>query len=165
MLYGIIDEKKGQTRNIRRPAKHGDNQYTLIQDGSQYIVSFKDGEGKKVETEVSKEIFTQMEEWVKEDYRKEWNDRYHLEQSDLTDGSIVRRAAIPSESMDELIERENQTKLIEAEFLALNEVQQRRVLLLLEKKSLVEIADIEGCQYQSIQDAISVVRKKFKKFR
>ena len=165
MLYGFELEKRNNTKKIRRPANHGENQYTLIQVGSHYYISFKDGEGKKVETEVSEEIFTQMEEWVKEDYRKEWNDRYHLEQSDLTDESIARRAAIPSEPMDEMLERMSQTKLIEAEFLALNEIQERRVLMLLDEKTLVDIANSEGCQYQSIQNAVKRVQKRFEKFR
>ena len=164
MLYGIENEKKDQTQKIRRPARHGENQYTLFQIGNHYYVSFKDGEGKKVETEVSKEIFDQMEEWVKEDYRIEWNDRCHLEQSELSEEAIARRAAIPSEPMDELIERENQTKLIEAEFLALNDVQESRVLMLLDNLSFVEIANAEGCQYQSIQKAMKRIQKKFEKY-
>lgn len=73
-----------------------------------------------------------------------------MEQSDLTDESIARRAAIPSEPMDEMLERMSQTKLIEAEFLALNEIQERRVLMLLDEKTLVDIANSEGCQYQSM---------------
>ena len=162
----MFDEtKKSETgRSVKKPIKGADNQYTLVCEGGKYFAIFRDGEGKRGEQELTEEIFLQMEAWRKEDVRYEWTSRKYLECSDLTEESMERRASSPSESIEDYIERQAFVRLVEDEFLQLNETQQRRVLLRLDNQSLTEIAAEEGCSRPAISYAMKTIQKKFKKF-
>ena len=162
----MFDEtKKSETgRSVKKPIKGADNQYTLVCEGGKYFAIFRDGEGKRVEQELTEAIYLQMEEWRKEDVRHEREALRHLEYSELTDESIERRAAKKSESVEEYIEHQKFVQMIEQEFLRLDETQQRRVLLRLDNQSLTKIAAEEGCSRPAIFYAMKTIQKKFENF-
>lgn len=166
MLYGIENEEKVGTRVIRRPVKRAENRYTLIEsEDGKYYALFIDGEGNKNETEVSREVFEQMMEWAKEDCRRIREDERHLELSELTEESIARRSLKPQELLAESLIRKELSAVLQDKLMGLTELQRRRVELLVDGKSLVEIAEMEGCRYQNVQKSILKVREKFNYFR
>ena len=162
----MLNSTKGTEtkRTVKKPIKGADNQYTLVCEDGKYFAIFRDGEGKRIEQELTKEIFLQMEAWRKEDVRHEREALRHLEYSELTDESIERRATNKSQSVEEFVERQNLIRMIEQEFLQLDETQQRRVLLRLDNQSLTKIAAEEGCSRPAIFYAMKTIQKKFEKF-
>lgn len=84
--------------------------------------------------------------------------------SELSEESVVRRSLKPQESLEESLIREELSALLHDELMCLTELQRERVELLLEGKTFVEIAEREGCKYQSVQESVAAIRKKFKKF-
>lgn len=89
----------------------------------------------------------------------------HYEHSELTEMSLNRRAAVPCEAVDETVFRRLESENLGNALKELPLVQRRRVMLYyFEKRTYREIADMEGCKYQTIQDSVTAALKKLKKF-
>lgn len=93
----------------------------------------------------------------------EW-DR-HYEHSELTEISLYNRAATLPESVEEVVFRNLQYETLHKAIKQLPEVQRRRLMLYyFAGLTYAQIAEKEGCKYQTVQDSIYAALKTLKKF-
>ena len=107
--------------------------YTLREEsaesGTRYFISFKDGQGKSHELEVSEQFFMEFRQMERRNRNLlQWDER-HREFNEVWDETLYRRALRVPKSLDErMIEEERNETLCKAVG-SLPEIQRRRFLL------------------------------------
>lgn len=131
-----------------------------------YYVSFIDGQAVLQETEVSKALYMEMSDsFVKKERNLRRSDERHKEQSELTEQSLQKRAAIHPVSLEDTVDQQDDAKRLWAAVADLPEVQRRRFLLhYIDGLTLEKIAEIEGRHFTSINESISAAAKKIKNY-
>lgn len=147
-----------------------DNPYTIYSIGKntdhpQYFVEFDDGEGIHQCVEITEEQYRDFDknELADISYLNEC-DR-HLEKSSLTDTAIHRRSAEPADPLQEIIETAEENERLHKAILMISPVQQRRVLMYyFQNMTYEEIAAVEHCSFQSVDESLEGARKRILKF-
>lgn len=153
-----MDEKRPK----RRKDKY--NPYTLTEKEDKYFLSFKDGQGVFRELQITKELFEVLNRFELDDLSilNEW-DR-HYEHSELTEASLYDRAAMLPESVEEAVFRNLRYEALHKAIKLLPEIQRRRlVLYYFAGLTYAQIAEKEGCTFQTIGKSISAAEKRLKK--
>lgn len=153
-----MDEKRPK----RRKDKY--NPYTLTEKEDKHFLFFQDGQGVLRELEITKELFEVLNRFELDDLSilNEW-DR-HYEHSELTEGSLYDRAAALPESVEETVFRNLRYEALHRAIKQLHEVQRRRLILYyFMGLTYAQIAEKEGCKYQTVQESIYAALKKLKK--
>mgnify|MGYP003267939529 CR=1 FL=1 len=153
-----MDEKRPK----RRKDKY--NPYTLTEKEDKHFLSFQDGQGVLRELQITKELFEVLNRFELDDLSilNEW-DR-HYEHSELTEISLYNRAVTPTESVEETVFRNLRYEALYKAMEQLPETQRRRlVLYYFAGFTYAQIADKEGCKYQTVQESIYAALKKLKK--
>ncbi len=153
-----MDEKRPK----RRKDKY--NPYTLTEKEDKHFLSFWDGQGVLRELQITKELFEVLNRFELDDLSilNEW-DR-HYEHSELTEASLYDRAAMLPESVEETVFRNLRYEALYKAMEQLPETQRRRlVLYYFAGLTYAQIADKEGCKYQTVQESIYAALKKLKK--
>lgn len=153
-----MDEKRPK----RRKDKY--NPYTLTEKEDKHFLSFWDGQGVLRELQITKELFEVLNRFELDDLSilNEW-DR-HYEHSELTEISLYNRAATIPESVEEAVFRNLRYEALYKAMEQLPETQRRRlVLYYFAGLTYTQIADKEGCKYQTVQESIYAALKKLKK--
>ena len=145
---------------------------------SRYNPETKKNEYHKMEVDVSPEVAFTIETCRKQENASDLRHiRHHAFSYTVDDFAETDKFADPAvdfyliseeEKLEEEArqerELEERNERLYAALKRLSEVQQRRLMLLAEGKSLTEIAAVEGVSVQSIHESIEAARKKFKKF-
>lgn len=154
-----MDEKRPKRR------KDKDNPYTLSQKEDKLFLSFRDGQGVFREIEIDTAVFNAFDRFELDDLSilNEW-DR-HYEHSELTESSLYTRAAALPESVEETVMRNLQHEALYEAIRQLPETQRRRLVLYYFKGlTYTQIAEMERCKYQTVQESIYAAIKKLKIF-
>ena len=162
MLYGIENEVRVGSCNIRKPSKHAENQYTLIRtDDGRFFAIFKDGEGKDQMSEITEEIYQELLQQARADeaYLR-WN-RRHLDDSSDPDEFETAFGEICPHSLEESVIR---AILVSDLLQSLPDVQRRRLeMKYLQNMSLEQIALNEGCSFVAVKYCIDIALKALRK--
>jgi len=153
-----MDEKRPK----RRKDKY--NPYTLTEKEDKHFLSFCDGQGVWQEIQITNELFEVLNRFELDDLSilNEW-DR-HYEHSELTEGSLYDRAATIPESVEETVFRNLRYEALYKAMEQLPETQRRRLILYYFMGfTYAQIAEKEGCKYQTVQESIYAALKKLKK--
>lgn len=153
-----MDEKRPKCRKDKY------NPYTLTKKEDKHFLSFRDGQGVLRELQITKELFEVLNRFELDDLSilNEW-DR-HYEYSELTEASLNDRAAMLPESVEETVFRNLRYEALYKAMEQLPETQRRRlVLYYFAGLTYAQIADKEGCKYQTVQESIYAALKKLKK--
>ena len=150
----------------KRPKRRKDkyNPYTLTKKEDKHFLSFWDGQGVLRGLQITKELFEVLNRFELDDLSilNEW-DR-HYEHSELTEASLYDRAAMLPESVEETVFRNLRYEALYKAMEQLPETQRRRlVLYYFAGLTYAQIADKEGCKYQTVQESIYAALKKLKK--
>ena len=141
--------------------------YTLeyIEDEDKYYISFEDSAKQECRIEIEKEIFD-IYMSSKKAYIKIKNETSrHLEHSLLSEVDIYKRAFEKSNNVVDIIMQKLESEKLQAAFNKLTKEQRRRILLYYDYQlTMEEIALIEKCSKQSVQESIKWGMKKLKKF-
>ena len=141
--------------------------YTLeyIQNEDKYYISFEDSAKQECRIEIEKEIFDIYMK-SKKSYIKIKNETSrHLEHSLLSEVDIYKRAFEKSNNVVDIIMQKLESEKLQAAFNKLTKEQRRRILLYYDYQlTMEEIALIEKCSKQSVQESIKWGMKKLKKF-
>jgi RNA polymerase sigma-70 factor (ECF subfamily) len=143
------------------------NPYTLrtkITNGiTRYFVSFTDGSDIRRETEVSRPVYNEFLRFVKTERNlRRWDER-HIEQSDLTDETLNRRALNPPKSVEETIFDSQRDEHLRRAVAELTEIQRRRFVLYHEFGLTYEqIAKMEGCSAVAVCHTIKRAEQKIR---
>lgn len=154
-----MDEKRPK----RRKDKY--NPYTLTEKEGKYFLSFRDGQGVLRELQITTELFEVLNRFELDDLSilNEW-DR-HYEHSELTEATLYNRAAMLPESVEDAVFRSLQYEALHKAINQLPETQRRRLILYyFAGLTYAQIAEKEGCKYQTVQESIYTALKNLKKF-
>lgn len=141
--------------------------YTLeyIEDEDKYYISFEDSAKQECRIEIEKEIFDIYMK-SKKSYIKIKNETSrHLEHSLLSEVDIYKRAFEKPNNVVDIIMQKLESEKLQAALNKLTKEQRRRILLYYDYQlTMEEIALIEKCSKQSVQESIKWGMKKLKKF-
>lgn len=145
----------------RRKDKY--NPYNICELEGHYYISFKDGQGLRHEFEISESLYRAFDTFELEDlsYLNIW-DR-HLEQSEVWEPTLNRRAFHKPEEFEETILERLQMERLHKAIASLPEVQKRRLILYyFENLTYEQIAQKEGCTKMPVKRSIEAAIKKLK---
>ncbi len=134
-----------------------------------YFVDFIDGQGIFRESEVSYEVYKQFHCFVKRERNLRRSDERHLEQSELADGTLYKRALHKPKLVEQVMDDKVRSEQLYKAIMELPDVQRRRFRLYFDYNLTYEqIGKKEGCSKvavkYSIDKAVITVRKKLKTF-
>lgn len=155
-----------------RPKRRKDkeNPYTIFSvginsDNPKFYMAFRDVTGAHHCMEVGKELFDALDQFELDDISFMNEVDRHYEQSEQTEASINRRAVQQAEPVEALVARQMEAERLHEAIAQLPEMQRRRlVLYYFGSFTYKQIADMERCKYQVIQESIQSALKKLKKF-
>ena len=88
----------------------------------------------------------------------------HIEHSELTEATLNDRAFHKPETVEDVVSRNMEYELLHRAIAKLPETQRRRLLLyFFGELTYEQIAELEGCKYQTIQGSIYAALKTLKK--
>ena len=134
-----------------------------------YFVAFIDGQAIFREVEVSYEVYIQFCRFVKCERNLRRSDERHLEQSELTEETLCRRALHKPKPIDEAVNDKIRSEQLDKAIMELPEIQRRRFMLHFDLGLTYEqIGAMEGCTKmpikRSIDRAIEKIRLALKNF-
>ena len=154
-----MDEKRPK----RRKDKY--NPYTLTKIKDKHIHSFRDGQGVLQEITIDRELFELLDRFELDDLSYLNEVDRHYEHSELTEISLYNRATALPESVEDAVLRNLQYEALYNAIWKLPEAQRRRLILYyFGGLTYAQIAEMEGCKYQTVQESIYAALKKLKNF-
>ena len=154
-----MDEKRPK----RRKDKY--NPYTLTKIKDKHILSFRDGQGVLQEITINRELFELLDRFELDDLSFLNEVDRHYEHSELTEISLYNRATALPESVEDAVLRNLQYEALYNAIWKLPEAQRRRLILYyFGGLTYAQIAEMEGCKYQTVQESIYAALKKLKNF-
>lgn len=150
--------------------KDKDNPYTIFTVGlntehPRYYLEFTDGQHKCYSLEISWEVFALFDRFELEDKRHLNEVDRHYEHADLTETEIERRSSHPAESLEDTVVRQILNEELHKAIAQLPDTQRRRlVLYYFQQLTYEQIAEMEGCRYQSVQESILSAIEKLRKY-
>ena len=154
-----MDEKRPK----RRKDKY--NPYTLTKIKDKHILSFRDGQGVLQEITIDRELFELLDRFELDDLSYLNEVDRHYEHSELTEISLYNRATALPESVEDAVLRNLQYEALYNAIRKLPEAQRRRLILYyFGGLTYAQIADMEGCKYQTVQESIYAALKNLKNF-
>ena len=135
----------------------------ITEDGTQYFIGFKDGQGVFHELNVPHDFFMAFRRLELDNRKLENWDCRHREFNEVYEETLNRRALRLPKNVDELIIEEEQTELLYKAINALPEIQKRRFLLYHEYDcNFYEIGEMEHCTPQAVRRSVILAREKIK---
>ena len=154
-----MDEKRPK----RRKDKY--NPYTLTKIKDKHILSFRDGQGVLQEITIDRELFELLDRFELDDLSYLNEVDRHYEHSELTEISLYNRATALPESVEDAVLRNLQHEALYNAIWKLPEAQRRRLIFYyFGGLTYAQIADMEGCKYQTVQESIYAALKNLKSF-
>lgn len=154
-----MDEKRPK----RRKDKY--NPYTLTKIKDKHILSFRDGQGVLQEITIDRELFELLDRFELDDLSYLNEVDRHYEHSELTEISLYNRATALPESVEDAVLRNLQYEALYNAIWKLPEAQRRRLIFYyFGGLTYAQIAEMEGCKYQTVQESIYAALKNLKSF-
>ena len=145
------------------------NPYYISELEGHFYVSFRDGQGVLHEIEISEQLYNVIDSFELEDlsYLNVW-DR-HLEQSEIYERTLNRRAVRTPPDVEETVLDKLLVEQLHRAIHKLSQKQKRRLVLhYFDGMTFQEIAIKEGCSVRaveySVHNAIQSLKKFFKNF-
>lgn len=151
--------------NHPKRKKDKDNPYVLsVEDGS-YFISFSDGQGVYHREQVDEKLYTVFDQYELEDISHLNVVSRHYEHSDLTEGSLNRRATAAPEPLEDQVYRKLLYQKLRKAILTLPEIQRRRLLLYyFDGYTFEQISEMEGCTKRAVKFSVDIALRKLKDF-
>jgi len=142
-----------------------DNPYVLFTigintDHPQYYVRFKDRQNHLHCEEISRELYEQLDDYELEDLSEMNENDRHIEQSEVSENSLHRRAAEPMEPTHEVAEKTMYSEYVHKAVEMLPPIQRRRVkLYYFVGLTLEQIGSMENCTKQAVKATLRTAEK------
>lgn len=156
--------KKKKDNPKRRKAQ--DNPYTIFfcRETGKYFLSFKDGQGEHHHFEIEKSLYDEFDGFELEDLSVLNEFDNHTEHSELTEGSLNKRAFHKPESVEDAVIHKLQDESLRKAITGLPETQRRRLTLYyFGELTFEQIAEIENCSVHSVFAAVERAKENIKK--
>ncbi len=150
----------------RHPKRRKDkyNPYILTIADGRFYLAFEDGQGVHHEMEIDESLYRLLDRFELDDlsYLNEM-DR-HLDQTELSEALLNRYASVEQEVLEDTVYRSMQWETVKAEIAHLPEIQKRRLqLYFFDGLTYEEIAALEHCKYQAVQQSVLSALEKIRK--
>ncbi len=140
------------------------NPYTLSVENDTYYISFTDGQGTFHKMVISMELYAAFNSFELDDISQMNVFSRHLEQSELTDETLNRRAVNPPEPVEDHVFRRLLYGELHKAIAQLPATQRRRLLLYyFGGYTYEQIAQMEGCKHPAIMKSVASAEKNIKK--
>lgn len=166
-----MDEK--HPNNIdQRPKRRRDkdNPYEIFTvgistDNPHYYIRFQDGTSAEHCLEITRKLFVTLNQFELEDLSHMNEVDNHYEHISLSEEALNSRAASHRETVEETVYHHIEVERLYEAMKQLPEKQYRRlVLYYFGELTYEQIAEMEGCRHQSVQESICAALKNLKKF-
>jgi len=139
------------------------NTYVLSIENKEYCVTFSDGNGVHHKEKISRELYELFDRFELEDISQlNVISRYH-EHSELTEGTLNRRALVHPEPMEDGVYRKIMYDQLHTAIGELPVIQRRRVFLYyFEGYTFEQIAEMEGCTRRAVKFSVDIAVKKLR---
>ena len=150
--------------------KDKDNPYEIFTTGlgtaqPHYFLAFVDSTGAELCVEIDKALFDAFDRFELDDVSFMNEMDRHYERSEQTEQSLNQRAAQPQKSVEDTVFQRVEIETLRQAIAMLPEKQRSRlVLYYFGGFTYEQIAEMEGCKYQTVQDTIYAALKNLKKF-
>ena len=150
--------------------KDKDNPYEIFTTGlgtpqPHYFLAFVDSTGAEQCVEIDKALFDTFDRFELDDVSFMNEMDRHYERSEQTEQSLNQRAAQPQESVEDTVFQRVEAETLRQAIARLPEKQRRRLALYyFGGCTYKQIAEMEGCKYQTVQDTIYAALKNLKEF-
>lgn len=135
----------------------------VTEDGTNYHISFRDGQGKIQELNVPYDFYMTFRRLELDERKLEGWDYRHREFSEIMEETLNWRALRLPKSIEEVILEEERAELLQRAIHTLPEIQKRRFLLYHEYDfNYYEIAAMEHCTASSVGQSITRAKEKVK---
>ncbi len=139
------------------------NPYTLSVENNVYYISFTDGQGIFHKIEINKALYTAFDGFELEDISHMNVISRHIEQSNLNEQALNRRAIILPEPVEDSVYRKFIYEQLHAAIDSLPAVQRRRTLLYyFGRYTYEQIAQMEGCTKRAVKFSVDAAIKKLR---
>ena len=137
--------------------------YTF-QTAGQALSFLRDGQGVLRELLINKELFELLNCFELDDLSFLNEVDRHYEHSELTEATLYDRAFVLPESVEDAVLRNMRYEALHNAINKLPETQRRRLILYyFNGLTYSQIAEMEGCKYQTVQDSIYAALNNLKK--
>ncbi len=147
----------------RRKDKY--NPYTITERNDCNFISFQDGQGMPHEIEITRALYNLFDAFELHDLSYLNKVDRHVEQSELTEATLYKRAFSTPESTEELVLASIENELLHRAIGRLSETKRRRLMLYyFGELTYEQIAMMEGCTFQAVAKSVKAAEKTIKKF-
>lgn len=139
------------------------NPYKLTVENEGYYVAFSDGQGVHHKERISQDLYELFDRFELEDISQLNVISRYQEHSELTEGTLIQRALIQPEAMEDNVYRKIMYDQLHTAIGKLPDIQRRRVLLYYFGGYTYErIAEMEGCTKMAVKFSIDIAVKKLR---
>lgn len=146
----------------RRKDKY--NPYTLTIADGRFYLAFHDGQGVHHEMEIDASLYRLLDRFELDDLSYLNEVDRHLDQTELSEALLNRYVSVEQDVLEDAVCRSMQWEAVRAEIARLPEVQKRRLqFYFFDGLTYEEIAALEHCKYQAVQQSVLSALEKIKK--
>ena len=170
----LVGEKRTREKYLdrlaeetNRPKRRKDkyNPYTISERNGCYFISFQDGQGVQHEIEITKTLYDLFNAFELRDLSYLNEVDRHMEQSELTEVALHRRAFPTQESTEESALASIENELLHRVIARLPETKRRRLMLYyFGELTYEQIATMEGCTFQAVAKSVRAAEKTIRSF-
>ena len=164
-----MDEKHPSHADPRpKRRKDKDNPYEIFTTGAgtsfvRYYIRFKDGTGSEHCLEIEKNLFDLLDRFELDDLRHLNEVDKHYEHSELTEATLNERAFLTPPSLESIVSFRLECEELHRAIDRLPIVQRRRLILCyFSELTHEQIAEMEVCSRQAIENSVKAALKKLK---
>lgn len=150
----------------RHPKRRKDkyNPYTLTIADGRFYLAFEDGQVVHHEMEIDESLYRLLDRFELDDLSYLNEVDRHLDQTELSEALLSRYASVEQEVIEDTVCRSMQWETVKAEIARLPEIQKRRLqLYFFDGLTYEEIAALEHCKYQAVQQSVLSALEKIRK--
>lgn len=163
----MANNAEQEKKRFPKRRKSKDNPYTIGYDEKKqnYFLTFPNSRGIMQQIYISRELYEVFNAFELEDLSQINEHERHIDATELTEEYLYQHLTVLPNVVEEAIDRKITVENVHKAIATLSPTQKKRlVLYYFNDFTYEQIAQLEGCKYQSVQDAIKTAEEKIKKY-
>lgn len=163
----MANNAEHEKKKFPKRRKSKDNPYTIGYDEKQknYFLTFPNSRGIMQQIYISRELYEVFNAFELEDLSQLNEHERHIDATELTEEYLYQHLTVLPNVVEEAIDRKITVENVHKAIATLSPTQKKRLILYYFYNFTYEqIAQLESCKYQSVQDAIKSAEEKIKKY-
>lgn len=159
----MANNAEQEKKKFPKRRKSKDNPYTIGYDEKQqnYFLTFLNSRGIMQQIYISRELYEVFNAFELEDLSQLNEHERHIDATELTEEYLYRHLTVLPNVVEEAIDKKITVENVHKAIATLSPTQKKRlVLYYFYEFTYEQIAQLEGCKYQSVQDAIKTAEER-----